>query len=112
MGVTLANQGTASETFTVTLRDGGSTIGSSSVSLAAGTSTAANFSWNTATAGPVSGETDTADNSRTAGVTVNDASSDTRYSDRLPWTIRVTAWSGGLSGSKTCTCNGVKLSCS
>jgi subtilisin family serine protease len=82
VGVTVANQGTVSETFTVTLRDGASTIGSSSRSLAAGGSTTVNFSWNTtgvatgahtltATAGPVSGETDTADNSRTASVTVS-----------------------------------------
>jgi subtilisin len=81
VGVTVANQGTASESFTVSLRDGGSTIGSSPVSLAVGASTTINFSWNTssvatgahtltATAGPVSGETDTADNSRTANVTV------------------------------------------
>lgn len=185
VGVTLANQGTASETFTVTLRDGGSTIGSSSVGLAAGGATTISFPWNTtgvatgahtltATAGPVSGESDTADNSRTAGVTVNGASNSlslqvtvsgrprsgqyvvivvrvanggapvagaavdlvldtggrdqtsrrltnasgyvgfrllTRYSDRLPWTIRVTASGGGLSGSKTCTYNGIKLSC-
>jgi subtilisin len=86
VGVTVANQGTASESFTTTLRDGGSTIGSSLVSLAAGASTTINFSWNTtgvatgahaltATAGPVSGETDTGDNSRTANVTVTDGSS-------------------------------------
>jgi subtilisin family serine protease len=187
VGVTVANQGTVSETFDVTLRDGASTIDSSSVSLAAGASTTVSFSWNTtgvatgahtltATAGPVSGETDTADNSRTASVTVNEGSSGslslqvtmsgrprpgqyayfnvrvtnngrpvsratvdvvldtqgrdqtgrkltstagsatfsfgTRYNDRLPWVVQVTASSGGLSGSKTCTYNGVRLSCS
>jgi hypothetical protein len=184
VGVTVANQGTVSETFDVALSDGASTIDSSSVSLAAGASTTVNFSWDTtgvatgahtltATAGPVSGETDTADNSRTASVTVNDSSSGdlalrvtmsgrpgryayiyvwvtnngrpvsratvdvaldtqgrdqtgwkltgttgytsfrfaTRYSDRLPWVIQVTASSGDLSGSKTCTYNGTRLSC-
>jgi hypothetical protein len=129
----------------------------------------------TATAGPVSGETDTADNSRTAGVTVTGGSggslsldvtmtglpqpgqyvtiaekvtnsgvpvpaasvdttldtqgSDqrrvaltnsagsasfrfiTKQTDRLPWTVRVTASSGGLSASKTCTYNGAGLLC-
>jgi hypothetical protein len=81
VGVTVANQGTSGETFTVTLSDGATTIGTSSRSLAAGATTIVNFSWNTggvvpgahtltATAGPVSGETDTADNSRTAGITV------------------------------------------
>jgi subtilisin family serine protease len=186
VGVTVANQGTVSESFTVSLRDGGSTIGSSPVSLAAGASTNVNFSWNTsgaatgahtltATAGPVSGETDTADNSRTAGVTVTDGSSGslslqvtingrprpgqyalisvkvtnggnpvsgaavdvsldtqgadqrrsavtgstgfasfgfyTKYTDYLPWAIRVTASSGGLSANKTCTYNGTSLVC-
>jgi hypothetical protein len=186
VGVTVANQGTASEAFTVTLRDGGSTIGSSPVSLAAGVSTTVNFSWNTtgvatgahtltATAGPVSGETDTADNSRTASVTVNGASGGglslevtmaghpmpgqyvfvdvkvtnsgilvsgatvdvlldtqgadqtirkttdaggyasfrflTKYNAALPWTIRATASSGGLGGTKTCTYNGGSLLC-
>jgi len=186
VGMTVANQGTASEAFTVTLRDGASTIGSSPVSLAASASTTVNFSWNTtgvatglhtltATAGPVAGETDTADNSRTASVMVNGASSgslslqvtmaglprpgqyvpitvkvtnsgvpvsgatvdvvlDTQGSDQtmrkitdaggyasfrfliksnagLPWTIRATASSGGLSGSKTCTYNGASLAC-
>jgi subtilisin family serine protease len=187
VGVTVANQGTVSETFTVSLGDGASTIGSSSASLGAGTSTTVSFSWNTAgvvtgvhtlmaTAGPVSGETDTADNSRTASVTVNDGSNGslsfqvtmsgrprpgqyayvyvkvtnngrpvsratvdvvldtqgrdqtsrkltstagsasfrfvTRYNDRLPWVIQVTASSGDLNGTKTCTYNGVRLSCS
>jgi subtilisin family serine protease len=186
VGVTVANQGTVSEAFTVTLRDGASTIGSSSRSLAAGASTTVNFSWNTsgaatgahtltATAGPVSGETDTADNSRTASVTVNGGSSGglslqvtmaghprpgqyvfidvtvtnsgipvsgasvdvvldtqgsdqtlrkttnaggyasfrflTKYNAGLPWTIRASASSGGLSGSKTCTYNGSSLLC-
>ncbi len=85
VGVAVANQGTASETFSVTLSDGGSTIGSSSVTLVAAGSTTVSFSWNTsgaatgahtltATAGPVSGETDTADNSAGASVTVNGGS--------------------------------------
>jgi subtilisin len=186
VGVAVANQGTASESFTVTLRDGGSTIGSSPVGLAAGASTTVNFSWNTtgvatgartltATAGPVSGETDTADNSRTASVTVTEGSSGslslqvtlsgrprpsqliliyvkvvngsspvssaavdlvldtqgtdqsshavtgstgytsfrfyTGYYDRLPWVIRVTASSGSLNASETCTYNGASLAC-
>ena len=82
--VAVANQGSVAETFSVTLRDttAGTVIGSTSVSLAAAGSTTASFSWNTtgvatgahtltATAAPVSGETDTADNSRSASVTVN-----------------------------------------
>lgn len=82
--VTVENQGTYNETFDVVLTDDtdGVTIGTESVSLAAGASTTVNFSWDTtdatpdvdhtltAMAGPVSEETDTADNSRSTVVTV------------------------------------------
>jgi len=81
--VTVANQGSYAETFDVLLMDDTDdvSIGSESVTLAAGASTTVNFSWDTtgatigdhtltATAGPVTGETDTADNSKSASVTV------------------------------------------
>jgi hypothetical protein len=35
----------------------------------------------------------------------------TRYSDRYPWTIRITATKGDLTASKTCTYKGLVLSC-
>ena len=81
--VTVANQGNQSETLDVTLTDGdnGPTIGTESVSLAAGESTHVIFPWDTtdlagdhiltATAGPVTGETDTVDNTGSTTVTVN-----------------------------------------
>jgi len=81
--VAVQNQGTFNETFGVVLTDhtDGVTIGTRSVSLAAGTSAMVSFSWNTtdasvgshtltATAGPVANETDTADNSRSTTVAV------------------------------------------
>ncbi|MGH2500116.1 MAG: S8 family serine peptidase [Candidatus Limnocylindria bacterium] len=88
--VTVANQGTFSETFDVTLTDTTANvlIGSQSVSLAAGTSTTMSFTWTTssttttgdhtlkAEAASVTGETNTANNTKTATVTVQQASHD------------------------------------
>lgn len=79
--VTVQNQGTFGETFDVVLTDNTTTIDTQSMSLAASTSATVGFSWNTtgakpgshtlkATGGPVANETDTADNSRSATVTV------------------------------------------
>ncbi|MDP2948494.1 MAG: S8 family serine peptidase [Chloroflexota bacterium] len=99
--VAVANQGSVAETFSVTLEDttAGTVIGSTSVSLGAAGSTTASFSWNTtgvatgahtltATAAPVSGETDTADNSRSASVTVNAPSGSLSLEVRLSGTPR------------------------
>jgi subtilisin family serine protease len=82
--VTVANEGTVTEIFTLTLTDVADTvtiIGEETVSLAAAASTTITFYWNTTgsslgnhtlevEAGVVEGETDTADNFRTATVTV------------------------------------------
>jgi len=89
VNVTVHNQGSASETFDVTLTDtpaGGGTPGTitpstQTVTLAAGSSTVVSFSWNTtgastgshtltATASAVPGETDLGDNSLSTTVTV------------------------------------------
>ncbi len=76
--VLVSNQGTAAETFTLTLTDTTDSIqiGSESVTIGAGECVTVDFSWNTsaaslgshtlrAEAGIVSGETDTADNVNT-----------------------------------------------
>jgi subtilisin len=78
--VTVRNEGTTSESVTVTLNANGAAIGSPrSVSLAAGSSTTVSFSWQPTAAGTytlearaeISGEdSDPSDNSRTATVTV------------------------------------------
>jgi parallel beta-helix repeat protein len=81
--VTVENQGTYDESFTVTLTDttDNMLIGSQDVILAAGASTTLSFSWDTtnatigdhvleAVASTVEGETDTADNSLTTTVNV------------------------------------------
>ncbi len=81
--VTVANQGTYEETFTVTLTDETDviTIGTETVTLAAGVSQVVGFNWDTATsslgdhvlkteASIVGGETDIADNVKTATVSV------------------------------------------
>jgi subtilisin family serine protease len=83
--VTAANQGTYAETFAVALRDttSGATIGTQTVTnLAAGATTTLTFSWATstgtavgahtltATAGPVTGETATTNNTSSATVKV------------------------------------------
>lgn len=85
--VTVANEGTYDETFTLTLTDetdGVFIIGSAAVSLAAGASTTIAFDWDTtnsslgdhflkAEASVVVGETDTADNSMPITVNVIEA---------------------------------------
>lgn len=89
VNVTVANEGTYDETFTVTLTDTTYSveIGSESVTLTAGASTTLTFSWDTtgamtgdhvleATVSVVEGETDTADNSKTTTVTVKEPSHD------------------------------------
>ena len=81
--VTVQNHGTVHETFNIVLTDDteAATIGTELVSLAAAATTAVSFSWDTAgatsgshtltaTAGPVTGETDTADNSKSTTVTL------------------------------------------
>jgi len=85
VGVNVENQGAFSETFSVTLDDASAAvnIGTQSVTLAAGASTTLNFSWDTststagdhtlkATASTVSGETDTADNTKSVIVAVKE----------------------------------------
>lgn len=82
--VTVQNQGTSGESFNVVLRDdtAGASIGAKSISLAAATSTTISFAWDTsgassgshtltATAGPVTDETHTTDNSKSTAVTVD-----------------------------------------
>lgn len=87
VGVGVANQGTQSETFTVTLTDSlAAGIGPpQSVTLAAGAAGTLNFDWTptvtgdhvlTATASTVTGESDTADNSKSATATVQTESHD------------------------------------
>jgi hypothetical protein len=81
VGVVVANQGTVSETTAVTLTATSGTVSpaSRSVTVAPGASATASFTWTpaakgsqklTATAQPVTGETDTADNVRTKNVNV------------------------------------------
>lgn len=86
--VTVENQGSFTETFDVVLTDDTTTIGTSTIeSLTIGASTTVTFSWNTvdatiddhsltATAGPVTEEGDTTDNSMTTVVTVESALTD------------------------------------
>lgn len=85
--VNVANQGTQSETFTVSLVDTlpANTSGAQEVTLGAGASGSLNFTWAptatgthvlTGTASTVSGESDTADNSASANVGVEDLNHD------------------------------------
>jgi len=86
--VTVENQGSFDETFEVVLKDtAGSTIGIQSVLLTAGESKTIVYSWDTtgvslgdhtltATAGPVTDETDTTDNSKSVVVTIELATTD------------------------------------
>ncbi len=84
VGVGVANQGTQSETFNVSLSDNlAATIGGAqSVTLGAGASSTLSFSWTptatgshqlTATASMVTGESDMADNTKSASSTVQEA---------------------------------------
>jgi len=86
--VNVANQGTQSETFSISLADSlpANTLGAQSTSLGAGASASLNFDWTptvagthvlTGTATIVSGETDTADNNASAQVAVQDPSTAT-----------------------------------
>lgn len=79
VGVT--NPGTFGETFAVTLSDGVATVGSQTISLAAGASTTLTFNWDTAglalggytltaTAAAVAGETALSNNAASAGTTL------------------------------------------
>ena len=83
IGVTVANEGTFTETTTVTLTDNYDNvqIGSQQVTLNAGASTVLTFSWDTtsealgnhileASASVVPGETDTSDNTKTTTVNI------------------------------------------
>jgi len=81
VNIAVANQGTTSETFQVSLSATGGSVGSpKSVTLAAGASASVPITWTapntrasftiTATAATVSGETDTADNTRSATTNV------------------------------------------
>lgn len=77
---TIQNQGTLDETFDVVLTESpGGFTDTKSITLAAGASTVVTFSWDaaaggnhtlTVTAGPLAGETDTADNSRSTVIAV------------------------------------------
>lgn len=82
--VNVANEGNRAESFTVTVTDetDSVTIGSQAVNLNAGSSTTISFNWDTSTsslgvhvikaqAGVVPGETDTADNVKTADVVIS-----------------------------------------
>jgi serine protease len=92
VSITVQNQGSFAETTTVTLTDttDGSPIGSQVKSLAAGQSSNVSFDWNTAGASTgdhllqaqasvVAGETDTADNSASTTVTINEPSALTMH---------------------------------
>jgi len=87
VGVGVANQGTQSETFSVTLTDNlaAGISPPQTVTLAAGAATTLNFDWTptvtgdhtlTATASTVVGESDTADNVKSATVSVQEATHD------------------------------------
>jgi len=143
--VNVANQGTQSETFDVSLTDtlSATISGVQNITLGAGASSSLNFDWTptvtgthvlTGTATIVSGETDTADNSASAQVTVQDPSTTTTthvgdldrasVSNGNTWTANVTvtihdnnhglvsnatvngSWSGGTTGTGSCTTNG------
>jgi subtilisin family serine protease len=106
VGVTVKNEGTESESFTASLADttDNTSIGSQSVTLAAGGSQTIQFSWSTssasvalhtltATASTVTGETDTADNTKTASVTVTSSST-------TATTVSITAVDYNTSGGK------------
>jgi len=106
VSVTVRNEGNSAEAATVSLADdpgAGGTAGSAgaaqSVNLAAGASVTLNFAWNTsgaslgnhaltATVGGVSGETDLADNSRTANSNVVAASASLSVSSISPSSMK------------------------
>lgn len=105
--IAVENRGTSAETFDVVLTDdtASATIGAQPVSLAAGASTTVGFSWDTtgatvgnltltATAGPVAGETDTSDNSKSVVVTVTEPSATTMHVGDLDGTKSLKGKSG------------------
>ena len=98
--VTVENQGTYDETFTLTLTDttDGVTIGTTTVTLAAGASSIESFTWNTtgasigdhtikAEASVVEGETDTADNVMTTTITVKEVTVQSMYVWDISWSV-------------------------
>ena len=103
IGVTVENQGTYTETTTVTLTDmyDGGVIGNESVTLDAGSSTAVTFYWDTtnetlgdhileAVASVVPGETETEDNSMTTTVNVYEqGQQDDMYVSDISWSIKI-----------------------
>ena len=119
VSVTVANQGTVSETFTVALGDNQAatiTPSSPSVTLAAGTSQVVNFAWTptatgshtlTATASTVTGETDTTDNTKATtsevsaslvhDVAVTQVSAPTPVGVSQPQTVTVTVGNEGTA---------------
>jgi len=100
IGVTVANEGTFTESTTITLTDGGGVIGTQGVSLNAGDSTIVTFTWDTtgeglgdhvleAAANVVSGETETADNSMTTTVNVYEQGQQTdMWVSDISWRIK------------------------
>jgi subtilisin family serine protease len=123
--VGVANQGTESETFSVTLTDSlaANISNAQSVTLAAGASATLTFLWTptltgnhvlTATASVVSGETDTADNTKSATVSVSAGSTSgitltaTGFKDRGLQKTDL-AWSGATSAFVDVYRNGVRI---
>ncbi|MHC4624721.1 MAG: S8 family serine peptidase, partial [Planctomycetota bacterium] len=101
VSVTVQNQGSFAETTTVTLTDttGGGTIGSQVVPLNAGASTTVSFDWNTsgastgahvlqAQASVVLGEVDTADNTASTTVTINEPSAATMHVANIAMSLK------------------------
>ncbi len=102
IGVTVENQGTYTETTTVTLTDtyDGGVIGDESVTLGAGSSTVVTFYWDTtnealgdhileAAASVVPGETETEDNSMTTTVNVYEqGQQDYMYVSNISWSVK------------------------
>ncbi len=128
VNVGVANQGTETETFSVSLADSlAATISSAqSVTLAAGASATLTFTWTptvagshvlTATASTVPGEADTADNARTATVNVTDSSASgitltaTGFKERGLQKVDL-AWSGATSTFVDIFRNGVLIATS
>ncbi len=102
IGVTVENQGTYTETTTVTLTDmyDGDVIGNEPVTLDAGSSTVVTFYWDTtnealgdhileAAASVVPGETETEDNSMTTTVNVyEEGQQDDMYVSDISWSVK------------------------
>ncbi|HEV8595913.1 MAG TPA: CARDB domain-containing protein [Thermoplasmata archaeon] len=120
VAVDVANQGEAAETTTVTAFAGGLTVGSETITIPAGATQTATFTWDTTGVAPgdyevrgeasaVSGETDMSDNTFTDGdVTVRPSSEPPAGAMRAELTRR-SAWPGrhhlDLSDGSTQTLN-------